>query len=165
MTYRQILRSLSSPSYAVSTRLWMLQVLNSCLWKSWMIHLHMDAAILYMWSVIAMTQKEITNLQTWIEYEVVETHWTNLWQPWHTPPDSQERDHLERLWLHPAGHPKSPAVPALFQTTLLQAPWSHLDATGRMHSWLTICKWTWYTGTLGEHSGYKTTSVFSNVCY
>jgi len=46
ITYKQILRSLSSPSYAVRTREWMLQVLYSCLWKSWMIHLRMEVAIL-----------------------------------------------------------------------------------------------------------------------
>ena len=48
ITHRAILRSWSSSSYAVSTRLQIPQVLNSCLWKSWMIHLHMDAAILYL---------------------------------------------------------------------------------------------------------------------
>ena len=45
-TYKQILRSLSSPSYAVRTREQLPQVLYSCFWKSCMICLRMKDAIL-----------------------------------------------------------------------------------------------------------------------
>ena len=47
IAYMQILRSWSSLSYAVRTREWIPHVLYSWLWKSWIIRLRMEVAILY----------------------------------------------------------------------------------------------------------------------
>ena len=76
ITHKAILRSCPSPSYAVSTTLWIPQVLNH-LWKSWMIHLCTDAAILY----VNHYQVRNANRGIWINTPGLYFRWWNFLGP------------------------------------------------------------------------------------